>query len=107
MVHYQIDEDAHAALLATVGKFDEIGQGAVARIYTAIIDNVVAAIAQRRGLERHKPERGDTDALQIIEAAHQALEVSNAVAICIHISGNRQAVDDRVLIPEIVDHASI
>src|SRR5262249_32729424 len=33
------------------------------------------------------------------------LEVADAVAIGIHVGAHRQAVDDRIFVPEIVDHA--
>src|SRR5204863_257774 len=43
--------------------------------------------------------------MQIVEAPHQALEVADPVAVCIHIGANRQAIDDRVLVPEVFDHS--
>ena len=43
--------------------------------------------------------------MQIVEPAHQALEVADAVAVGIHESADGEAIDDRVLVPEIVDHA--
>jgi hypothetical protein len=32
------------------------------------------------------------------------LEVTDAVAVCIHIGANGKAIDDGILIPEVVDH---
>ena len=49
--------------------------------------------------------RGDAHALEVVEAAHEALEVSDAVAVGVHVGGDGEAVDDGVLVPEIVDHA--
>jgi hypothetical protein len=43
--------------------------------------------------------------MQVIQAPHQALEIADAVAVGVHIGADGEAIDDRVLVPEIVDHA--
>ena len=48
----------------------------------------------------------DAHPLEIIQTAHQTLEVPNTVAIRIHIGGDRQTVHHRVLVPEIIDHGA-
>jgi hypothetical protein len=45
--------------------------------------------------------------VQIIEAAHQPLKVADAVAVGIHIGADGEAIDDGVLVPEVVDHAEV
>src|ERR1700730_18190620 len=45
--------------------------------------------------------------MQIIEAAHQPGEIADAVAIGIHITADREAVDHRVLVPQVVDHSAL
>jgi hypothetical protein len=45
--------------------------------------------------------------MQIVQPAHEALEVADAVAVRIHIGADGQAIDDRVLVPKIVDHAAL
>src|SRR2546427_11260296 len=57
-----------------------------------------------RDLERHQPDGRDAETMQVVETAHQALEVTNAVAVGIHVGSNRQAIDHRVLVPKVVDH---
>ena len=52
------------------------------------------------GLE---PHAGHAEPLEVIEAPHQALEVTNAISIGILIRLDIETVDDRVLIPEVVD----
>ncbi len=105
MVDHQVDQNAYATLPASVGELHKITQGAVARIDAVVIRDVVAIVAMRRDLKRHQPDRRDAEAVQVIEAAHQAGEIADAVAIGIHVGADRQAVDDRVLVPEIVDHS--
>jgi hypothetical protein len=105
VVHDEVDEDAHAALLAAPGEFNKVAEGAVAGVDAVVICYVVSVVAIGRGLKGHEPEGGDAEALQVVEAAQETLEVADAVSVCIHVSGNGEAVDDGVLVPEIVDHA--
>ena len=102
----EVDDDADAALLAAMGELDEIAERAVARIDAVIVGDVVAVVLAGRGLKRHQPDRGDAEPVQIIEPAHQALEVADAVAVGVHVGADGQAIDDTVLVPEVVDHAS-
>ena len=104
VVDDEVDEHADAALLGAVGELDEIAERAVARIDAVVVGDVVAVVALRRGLERHQPDRGDAEPVQVVEPAHQAREVADAVAVGIHVGADRQAVDDRVLVPEVIDH---
>src|SRR5262245_14593943 len=57
-----------------------------------------------RDLERHQPDGGHAKAMQVIQPAHQSLEVANAVAVGIHEGSNGYTVDNRVLVPKVVDH---
>src|SRR5579871_5593272 len=43
--------------------------------------------------------------MQIVQPAHQPLEVADAVAVGVHVGGDRQAINDRILVPEVLDHA--
>jgi hypothetical protein len=45
--------------------------------------------------------------VQIIQPPQQSLEVADAIAVGVHIGADRKAVENRVLVPEIVDHAGI
>jgi hypothetical protein len=89
MINHEVDEDAHAALLGAVGKFDKIAEGAVTRIDAVVIGDVIAVVATGRGLERHQPDRRDAEAVQIVQPAHQPLEIADPVAIGIHVGADR------------------
>ncbi|MFK4562285.1 hypothetical protein ABIF95_004815 [Bradyrhizobium ottawaense] len=104
VVDDEIDDNPDAALLAAVGELDEIAERAVTRIHAVIVGDVVAVVAAGRGLERHQPDRGDAEAMQIVEPAEQALEVADAVTVGVHIGADGKAVDHAILVPEIVDH---
>jgi hypothetical protein len=88
VVHDQVNDDADAALFGRVGELHKIPECAVARINFVIVGNVVAVVAARGGLERHEPYRRHTQPLQIIQTAHEAGEVADAIAARVHISGH-------------------
>ena len=45
----------------------EIGHGAEIGIDGAVVRNIVAVVAARRGIERQQPKRGDADILQVVK----------------------------------------
>lgn len=107
VVHDQINQHSQAALFTTVREFYEIAKGTVPRIDAIVIGNIITVVTPRRGIKGHQPYRGDAQALQIIEPAHQTFEIANAVAVGIQISANRQTVNNRVFVPEIVYHSPL
>src|SRR5690349_9898628 len=105
MVDDEIDNDAQAALLTAMSKLNEVAQRAVSGIDSIIIGDVVTIVPAGRRLKRHQPDRGDAEPLQIIQPAQQPFEVTDAVAVGVHVSRDREAVKDAVFVPEVVDHA--
>src|SRR5258708_2499507 len=104
MIHHQVDDEADPALLGGVGKFDEIAKRPVARVNLIIVRGVIAAVAAGRGLKRHEPDCGYAEPMQIVEAPHESGKVADAVAVGIHVSVHGQAIDDGVLVPQVVVH---
>ena len=90
--------------LRGVREFDEIAESAVARVDPVVVRNIVAIVTERGDLKWHQPDGSDAEAMQIIEPAHESLEIPDTVAIGIHVGADRKAIDDRVLVPEIIDH---
>ena len=88
VVDYQIDEHAHSALFTAMREFDKVAERAVARINAVVVCDIVSVILTGRRLKRHQPDGCDTHSLQIIQAAHQSLKVSNAVSVSIHIGSD-------------------
>ena len=105
VVDDEVDDDADAALPAAMGELDKVAERAVARIDAVIVRDVVAVVLAGRRLERHQPDRGDAEALQIIQPAQQALEIADAVAVGVHIGADGETIEYAVLVPEVVDHA--
>src|ERR1700722_13185115 len=106
VVYDQIDEQTKSALFTTLREFNKVPQGAISGIDAVVISDVVSIVPTRRGLKRHEPYGCDAHSLEIIQTSHQTLEVPNTVTVCIHIGGDRQTVDDGVLVPEIIDHGA-
>src|SRR5215813_11878174 len=69
-----------------------------------VVADVVAVVLAWRFLKRHQPDRGDAEPAEIIEPAHQTLEIADAVGIRIHVSANRQTIKNGVLVPKVFDH---
>src|SRR5690606_25934203 len=88
-----------------VHELDEVARRAVAPVDAVVVADVVAVVAVRGRLERREPQRVDTQELQVVEASYQSFEVADAVAVRVHERLEIEAVDHRVLVPELVDHA--
>ena len=105
VVDHEIDEDPQAALLAAVR---ELRRNRRACRSAGRRRNSRRRRSRRRdprrGLERHQPDRGRAEALDVVEPVEQALEVADAVAVAVHERPDGEAVDDRILVPEVVDH---
>jgi hypothetical protein len=78
----------------------------VARIDAVEIGDVIAVVAVRRRLERREPDEVDAERVQIIQALHQTVKIAAAIAVAIHERFQVEAVDDRVLVPEVGDHST-
>ena len=101
----EIYQHADAALFGLMREVDEVAERAEAGLDLVVVADVVAVVAVGRLLERRQSDAGDAQPLQVVEAAAQALEIADAVAVGIHEGSDVQAVDDRVLVPEVLDHA--
>ena len=72
---------------------------AVGRVDLAVVGDVVPVVAQRGRVEGQEPERGDAEALEVVELLDQAPEVADAVAVAVVEGPHVELVDDGVLVP--------
>jgi len=107
VVDDQIDQDAHAELMRLMREIDEVTQRAVGGIHLVVIADVVAVVAARGLLERVQPDARGAQPRDIVEAAHQALEVPDTVTVRVEKRRNVETVDDGVLVPEVLDHVAM
>jgi hypothetical protein len=103
VIDHQVDDDANPPLLGTVGELDEVAQCPMGGIHAVVVGHIVTVVAAWRGLERHEPDRGDAQPVEVVQAAHESLEVPDSVSVGVHEGADGEAIDDRVLVPEIVD----
>ena len=95
----QLGDDAQAALVGGLHEVPEILHRPVGGIDVAVIGDVVAVVAQGRGIERHDPERRDAEIADVIEFLGQALEIADPVIRRIEERLDVNLVDDGVTVP--------
>ena len=99
VIHYEIHDDANAALLSIFFQAIEIGERPVHRIDIFVVGYVVAEIDLWRGITGREPDGIDAETLQIIHFRIDADEVANAVAIAVHKTARIDFVKHGVLPP--------
>jgi hypothetical protein len=104
VVDHEVDQHANAAAVRLVHELDEVAEGAEAGIDAVEVRDVVAVILVGRRHERPEPDRIDAERLEVVEAAHEPLEVAAPVAVAVHEGLDGQRVHDGVLVPEVLDH---
>jgi hypothetical protein len=102
MVDHQLGDDPQAALVGGGDEAAHVGHLAVLGMDRAVVGDVVAVVASRRGIERQQPQRVDAQIGDVVELGDQAGEVADAVVVRIEERLHMQLVDDRVLVPELL-----
>ena len=103
VVDDEFGDDAQAAALGFVDEALEVLHRAEVRVDAAVIGDVIAVVAARRRVERHQPQRGDAELLQIVQLLGEADEVADAIIVAVGEGLHMELVDDRVLVPERID----
>ena len=86
-------------LCASADETPEIPHGSVNGIDRAVVGDVVAVVAHRRGIERQQPDRRHPEAGDVIQPVDETGEIAHAVAVGIEERLDVKLVDDRVPIP--------
>ena len=71
----------------------------VVRVDRPVVGDVVAVVAQRRGVERQQPEGRDAQVVQVVELRDEAPEVADAVVVAVAERPHVELVDDGVAVP--------
>src|SRR5690348_13677148 len=93
MVRHEVEQQSDSARMQPLDQPIEIGQRAVHRIDIGVIGDVVAEIAEWRGIDRAQPHRPDTEPFQVIDPLDDAFEVAPAVAIRVQEGDGRDLVE--------------
>ena len=99
VVDDQLGDHPQAAPVRLVDQPPGVLERAVGRVDGAVVGDVVAVVAQRRGVERQQPDRRDAQLLDVVELGDHALEIADAVAVGVEERLDVGLVDDRVLVP--------
>jgi hypothetical protein len=99
MIDDELGNDAQPSVVRCPHEPAEVTHGPVGRIDAAVLGDVVAVILERRGVERHDPDRRDTEIFDIIQLARESLEVADAVIVRIEERLDMQLINDCVAIP--------
>src|SRR5207237_897714 len=63
------------------------------------VRDVVAAVAERRGVHRQQPDAVDAEPLQVVELVRESAEVARAVVVAVEEASDVDLVEDRGLEP--------
>ena len=101
VVHHQVGDHPDAAVARRAHELDEVAVGAEPRVDAVEVGDVVAVVLARRGVERHQPQARDAEAAEIVDPLGQAGQVADAVGVGVEERLDVEAVDDRVLPPQV------
>jgi hypothetical protein len=107
VIDHQVHDDPQAERPRVVYELHEIARSPVLGMHAVIVADVVAVVAIGRRIEGLEPDAGHAETSQIVEPPVQALEIADAVAVRIHVRLDVEAVNDAVLVPEILEHHMI
>jgi hypothetical protein len=100
VVHDEVGDDAHPALVGLIDEAPHVLDHAVVLVDREEVGDVVAAVPQRRLVHRQQPDAVHAEPLQVIELLGEAAEVPGAVAVAVVEAAQVDLVEDRGLEPE-------
>ena len=100
VVHHEVGDHADAALVGGLDERARVLDRAVVGVDRVEVGDVVAAVAQRRGVHRQQPDAVDPQPVQVVELLGQAPEVAGAVAVAVEEAAQVDLVEDGRLEPQ-------
>ena len=102
MVRHQIQDEFEVSVMNLLQELIKVVHRPEERIDRAIVGDIVAEIGHRRGIEGRDPECVNSKLHQVIQAAQDAPQIADAVAIAVLKRPWIDLVDDRVFPPRAV-----
>ena len=99
VVHHQVGDDADAALVGGVEQRDEIVDGAELGQHLVEVPDVVAAVTQRRVVERRQPDAVDAEPLQVVQAVYESTQITRTVRTGVEERPDQHLVENGVFEP--------
>ncbi len=103
VVDDELGDDAQSALLGFLDEALEILHRPEIGVDVAVVGDVIAVVAARRGIERQQPQRGDAEILQVSQLFRQSGKIADAVIVAVGEGLDVKLIDNGVLVPELVD----
>ena len=100
VVHHQVGDHPDLPRVRRVDQLLDVVDRPVVGVDLPEVGDVVAAVAQRRLVERQQPDAVDPEPLQVVELLGQAAEVADPVAVGVVEAAYVDLVEDRVLEPQ-------
>ena len=100
VVHDQVCDHAYCRAVRRIDERLDVLDRAVVRVHRVEIGDVVAAVAQRRGVERQQPDAVDAEPLQVVELLREPAEVARAVAVAVEEAADVDLIEDRPFEPQ-------
>ena len=101
VIGYQVHDYPNVPLLSFANKVIKISHGAILRINTCIVGDVVAEIDLRRWEYWCDPDCINSQIFEIIEPARDAIQIAYSVPIGVLKTPRVDFVDDRMLPPRV------
>ena len=99
MIHDQVENQPHAALMHALQQPVEIGHGAELRHDPLIVADVVPVIVVGRRVHRADPDKIDAEIFQVIELFNNPVEIANTVAVAVFKAARINLVGRRLFPP--------
>ena len=100
VVHDQVRDHAHPALVGRLDERPEVVHRPVVLVDHEEVGDVVAAVPQRRDVHRQQPDAVDPEPLEVVELLDQPPEVARAVVVAVEEAADVDLVEDRALEPQ-------
>src|SRR5512133_1032889 len=98
VIEHQINDDLNITLVRLFKKAFEIVHRPIFRIDRVVIGHIIAMIGGG-GIDRHKPDALDPQALQIIQLFSDAVEIADAIPVTVAEGANKNLIEDGVIPP--------
>ena len=99
VVHHEVGDDPDAAAVGILQERHQVADAPVVGVDVEEVADVVAAVAEGRGIEGQHPDAVDPEPLHVVELLAQATQIAGAVVVGVVVAPDEHLVEDGVLEP--------
>src|SRR5690606_31196685 len=97
----EFDDHPHLTTVRFLEESPEVGPGTVVRRDFAIVGHIIPVTVKWSRVERDKPDGVDEPVFEAVTVSNKPGQISNAVAIAVVKSADRQLVYNGIFVPEL------